>query len=256
MKKIFQLLGLILLFAAGYVVAVSFSNEVKVLVGKDKIKQYYQKHKGDTVPSISIGTVSNGSILHAKLLPFSGANYQYFDRWSYLNGRAFLNGYVLNTVLNSYAHLNGKLPNRTFKVMECAHKKGGKLFPHRTHQNGLSVDFMMPLQKEGKPYYGLDDKGVKHYLLQFDDAGRYEKDKSISIDFDLVAQHIIELNKQAIKQGFKIKKVIIKIELKDDLFKTKHGKLLKKSGIYLVQGLTPKINDLHDDHYHIDFEEK
>lgn len=253
MKKNLKYLGLALLFVAGYMCAVSFSNETEILASNSKVEEYYQKHKGDTIPSVSLGTVSSGSIQHAKLIPFKGDNYQYFDRWSYLNGRAFLNGKVLSAVLNTYANLDGKFPNRQYRVMECSHKKGGKLFPHRTHQNGLSVDFMMPLKKGGKPYYKLDDKGVKHYLLKFDNTGKYENDKAVSIDFDLVAQHILELNRQANKQGMKIKKVIIKIELKDDLFATKHGKLLKKSGIYIVQGLTPKINNLHDDHYHIDF---
>ena len=53
----------------------------------------------------------------------------------------------------------------------------------------------------------------------------------------------------------KIKKVIIKIELKDELFSTPNGKKLKAKGIYVVKALTPLINGLHDDHFHIDFEE-
>ena len=49
--------------------------------------------------------------------------------------------------------------------------------------------------------------------------------------------------------------MIFKIELKDKLYATPNGQLLKKSGIYLAQQLTPLINGLHDDHYHVDFEE-
>jgi penicillin-insensitive murein endopeptidase len=52
----------------------------------------------------------------------------------------------------------------------------------------------------------------------------------------------------------KIKKVIFKINLKDNLFKSKIGKKLKKSGIYFVKYLTPMVDNVHDDHYHIDFE--
>jgi len=51
----------------------------------------------------------------------------------------------------------------------------------------------------------------------------------------------------------KIAKVIIKIEYKDELFATEYGQKLKKSGIYIVKGLTKLINALHDEHYHIDF---
>jgi len=53
-----------------------------------------------------------------------------------------------------------------------------------------------------------------------------------------------------------LSKVIINTDLKDELFATKFGKVLKTSGIYLVQKLSPLINSLHDDHYHIDFDVK
>jgi penicillin-insensitive murein DD-endopeptidase len=244
----------VVIFGIGmYLSIVSYSNENTILFNDKKIEKYYLKHKGNSMPSVSEGTVSNGSIKNAKLMPFSGDNYQYFDKWSYMQGRAFLNGSVLKSVLNSYGILHTSTPGRKFTVMECSHKEGGKLWPHRTHQNGLSVDFMMPLKKDNKPYYGLDSKGVKHYLLQFDNAGKYIKDKSIHVDFNLVAKHILNLDASARKQGYKVKKVIIKIEFKDDLYATKYGKRLRKKGIYVVKGLTPKINELHDDHYHIDF---
>jgi penicillin-insensitive murein endopeptidase len=71
--------------------------------------------------------------------------------------------------------------------MECSNKEGGRIFPHRTHQNGLSVDFMIPLIKNGIPYYGLDNLGANHYLLDFNNNGEYLKDTSIKIDFNMVA---------------------------------------------------------------------
>lgn len=253
MKNTLKLVCLFMLFGVCYLLVVSYSNEITVLSENDKIEKYYQNNKGNSLQSISVGSVSDGSIKNSKLIPFSGDNYQYFDRWSYLNGRAFLNGDVLKAVLQTYDVLQQQLPKRWFNIMECSHKDGGKLFPHRTHQNGLSVDFMMPLIKGGKAYYELDNKGIKHYLLDFDNSGRYSKDHTVSIDFNLVAKHILELNSQANKEGLKIVKVIIKIELKDELFNSKYGKILKNSGIYIVKGLTPKINELHDDHYHIDF---
>ena len=138
--------------------------------------------------------------------------------------------------------------------MECSNQHGGQMKPHRTHQNGLSVDFMMPLKKNQTPFYELDLMGKNHYLLTFDNYGRYSKDPNVVIDFDLVAKHILLLNQNAKKKGFKISKVIIKIELKDELYNSKYGQELKESGIYIVKALSPLINSLHDDHYHIDFE--
>lgn len=226
------------------------------LVNSIEIEDYYQKNKGNSLPSQSIGTVSNGQLKNGKLIPFNGKNFTYFDTQSYLNGRAFLNEKVLNTLLNTYKEFETLLPQRMFYIMECSNQDGGKLFPHRTHQNGLSIDFMMPLIKDGKPFYGLDTLESDHYFLEFNNAGQYREDTSISIDFNLVAQHILILNKVAKLLKVNITKVIINTDLKDELFATTHGKTLKASNIYVVQKLSPLINSLHDDHYHIDFEMK
>lgn len=254
MKNLTRFAAFALFVSSFYLILVSYSSGATNRGNGKKIDKYYQKNKGNNSASVSKGSVSKGSILNSKLLPYSGGNFQYFDKWSYLQGRAFLNGKVKSAVLNTYSDLKKKNPVRKYTVMECSHKEGGKLWPHRTHQNGLSVDFMMPLSKNGEPYYDLDDKGLKHYLLEFNNKGEYEKDKAVKIDFDATAQHILLLDRNARKLGYKIKKVIIKVELKDELYSTTYGKQIKEKGIYVVMGLTSKINALHDDHYHIDFE--
>lgn len=218
----------------------------------EELKSYMQEHAHNDTASQSIGTVNNGELKHGKLVPYKGRNFMYFDRESYLASRAFLNNLALKSTLGMYDSLLKVLPQRYFHLMECSHQHGGELFPHRTHQNGLSIDFMMPLQKNGSPYYGLDTLGIEHYALQFDDAGRYTKDTTVSIDFDLVARQILILDHFARKNGLAIFKVIIKIELKEELFATPFGQQLKESDIYIVRGLSPLVNDLHDDHFHID----
>lgn len=218
-----------------------------------EIMEYMQLKSGDDTASYAVGTVGNGSLKHGKLVPYKGENFIYFDRKSYLEGRAFLHNLVLNSLLNHYDSLARALPHRYFNIMECSNECGGELFPHKTHQNGLSIDLMMPLIQHGKPYYGLDTLGINHYGLSFDDSGNYTKDATISIDFDLVARQILLLDYFARKNGLNIFKVIIKIELKDELFATPHGQMLKEKGIYVVQGLSPLINALHDDHFHLDF---
>ena len=218
----------------------------------DKIRKYYTDHTIDNLSSISHGSVSNGSLDHGKLIPYYGSNYSYFDTTSYFLGRAFLHGDVLAFTLKAYKNLEN-VSNRFYRIMECSNQMGGKLWPHQTHQNGTSIDFMMPLTKDHKPYYKLDKIGLSHYWLSFDDAGKYSEDKSVEIDFEAIAQHILLLNEAANEKGWKIKKVIIKIELKDELYATPSGKNLKAKGIYVVQGLSKMVNALHDDHYHIDF---
>jgi len=218
------------------------------------VVEFYELNKGNEQPSVTIGSTSNGTLKNGKLLPFYGTNFQYFDKNSYLSSRGFTSNVTRDIILDSYASLYEVIPSRYFYVMELSSKEGGKLYPHKTHQNGLSADFMMPKLKEGKPYYGLDTLGVKHYLLKFNDNGEYDKDSNIKIDFNVIAQHILILNNNAKKYGYKISKVIIKIEFKDKLFATEYGKKLKSSGIYVVKSLTPLINGLHDEHYHVDFE--
>ena len=81
-------------------------------------------------------------------------------------------------------------------IMETVNKNGGKLKPHRTHQKGLSVDFMMPLIKGNTPYYKLDKTGAMHYLLAFNGNGEYGKDTTVKVDFNLMDRHILILNKK------------------------------------------------------------
>lgn len=156
-----------------------------------KADQYYLVHEGDENPSISIGTVSNGNLKNGKLFPFSGSNFKYFDTLSYLNGRAFVNDKLKLTVLNSYKKLETEIPGHQFCIMECSNEEGGEIYPHRTHQNGLSIDFMSPLMQNGKPYYKLDSLGGSHYLLEFDDQGKYSADQSISIDFEVDRKSVV-----------------------------------------------------------------
>lgn len=221
-------------------------------IENDRVTDFYKAHLNESLPSKSKGSVSNGSIENAWLLPFSGVNYCYFDTSSYLNRRAFSTEQTINAVVNSYEALQDV--DRTFYVMELSNEHGGKMFPHRTHQNGLSVDLMVPLLKDNKPYTDLDQDGLAHYILEFNKKGQLTRDTTIHIDFDIVARHILALEKSANEQGLKIQKVIINTDLKDELFSTPYGKELKKSGIYIVRNLEKLINDLHDDHYHVDFE--
>ena len=217
------------------------------------VEKYYENHVNDTIESTSIGNAGNGSLTNATLIPFKGSNYSYFDKTSYLGGRAFTHSSVAKITIDTYRSLAEQKIQRHFKVMEFSRKEGGKMFPHRTHQNGLSVDYMMPLVKNGEPYYELDKKGASHYMLDFNRDGKFAEDSSIEIDFDMAALHILELEKQARKNGMRIHKVIFNTHLKDELYASQNGKKLLRSGIYVTRNLSKLINDLHDDHYHVDF---
>lgn len=204
--------------------------------------------------SISKGSVKNGSLKNGRRFPYKGPNYKYFSPLSFaLFNRAWVHSQVLDISLEAYKECITTCPDRKFLIMECSRKKGGKMWPHRTHQNGTSIDFGTPLIKNGKPYHLDHSLGIFHYALKFDKQGRLSTNKKVRIDFETMAKHILALDKAARKRGMYIKKVLLKINLKDDFYKTESGKKVKAKGIYFAKYLTPKVDNVHDDHYHIDF---
>ncbi|MFB6340925.1 hypothetical protein ACE1ET_04360 [Saccharicrinis sp. FJH62] len=206
--------------------------------------------------SQSTGTVSNGRLTNGYKLPYNGDNFKYYSFFDYyILGRSYVHSDIYRITLDSYADLKKIYPDYTFRIMECSGRKGGRSFPHRTHQNGTSIDFMTPLIKDGKTDLFWDHTGMARYALKFDQDGKLSLNKKVQIDFEKLAMHIIALEKNAKKRGYHIKKVILETNLKDELFNSKFGDQLKSSGIYFVKSLTKRINELHDDHYHIDFEE-
>ncbi len=217
------------------------------------LAQYCGSHQDDGSRSTAVGTAAKGSLLHGKLIPFQGPNYRYYDTLSYLDDRAFVHHGVKKAVLAAYEEMDSLFPRRLFTIMECSKKDGGKIWPHRTHQNGVSIDFMVPMTQGGNPYYGLDTMGFSHYLLDFADDGSAPGLPDVKIDFDIVAAHLLSLQRCALKNGLAVSKILLKKELLDELFASRYGPQLKASKLYFPQGLEPLINQLHDNHYHIDF---
>ncbi len=198
------------------------------------------------------GTVGNGSIENAWLLPWSGPNYRYYSPFSYfILDRAYAHHKVHATLLEAYAKLETRTPGRKYRIMEAAQQRGGRPWPHRTHQTGMSVDFMVPKQRKGQPFRWLDRIGIWHYLLSFDASGKWSE--NVAIDFEAMGEHLLALDDAAREEGLRIKKVILKINLKDDFFATENGKKVKARGIYFARSLPTYVDNLHDDHYHVDF---
>lgn len=204
--------------------------------------------------SESVGTTGNGSLKNAYQIEYRTDNSKYFSFTSfYLLGTGFVHSKLYETLVESYKECESTCPGIKFRSMECSLKNGGKTLIHRTHRNGLSVDFMVPKIKDGMPYKAYDRIGLCHYLLNFDSAGRLKINKKVSIDFETLGRHIIALDNAARKNGLAISKVILKINLKDDFYSTDSGKEVKRRGIYFAVNLSKTIDMVHDDHYHVDF---
>lgn len=204
--------------------------------------------------SASKGSVSNGELINGRRFPYKGDNFRYFSPFSYLLfNRAWVHKSVLGITLDAYKELEETHSKRRFLLMECSEKNGGKMWPHRTHQKGTSIDFATPLMKNGKPWHFDHSFGIYHYGMKFTKTGKWTLNSKVEIDFETMASHILALEKAAKKRGMYIKKVILKINLKDDFYRTPSGKKVKAKGIYFARSLPSLIDNVHDDHYHIDF---
>ena len=248
---------------------------IVLLVISFALPQLFHIHKGN---SISIGTRFNGSLENGYLLPYSGENFQSFSWISYyLMDNAYVHNKVGEVVLEAYEDLEETFPENHYVYMECSDQYGGRLNFHRSHRNGLSIDFMCPKVKDSQPYTKLDNLGFAHYFLEFDTAGvlllkypylerlsmrmavmftRLFLEPNVSIDYERIAQHLLALQKATEGSTVFIKKVIFKIDLKKKLFKGVYGKKLLQSGVPFATQLNKTTNDMHDEHYHIDFQLK
>ncbi|MBK8491556.1 MAG: penicillin-insensitive murein endopeptidase [Saprospirales bacterium] len=209
----------------------------------------------NTGNSKSLGSVRDGQLENGYLLPYHGANFCYFSPMSYyLLDNAYTHSNVYHTILEAYRTCEETCPDIRFRLMELSHKTGGQMLIHRTHQNGLSADFMVP-KKRGKSQSRFYDKlGLWHYLLEFTETGALTFDRSVTIDFETMGKHILALDQAAQENGLRIKKVLLRIELKDDFYQTESGQQVKQKGIYFAQSMSGWTNRVHDDHYHVDFE--
>lgn len=218
------------------------------------LPQLFHENQGE---SISFGTVDRGHIVDAYQIPYQGSNFKFFSTFDYyFIGRCYTHSGIYKAMMDTYKELALVYPGYTFRIMECSQRKGGRAFPHKTHQNGLSVDFMTPLKKGNDTDIYLDRIGMLRYLLKFDEEGKSSLDSEIHIDFEKLALHLLILDRNVKKHGLKISKVILQTNLKDDLFKTAIGMELHRRGIYFVKSLPKRINELHDDHYHVEFDEQ
>ncbi|MCP4323563.1 MAG: replication initiation protein [Alteromonadales bacterium] len=206
-------------------------------------------HVAHSSSSVCHGVTSNGSLVNGVELPSDGKNFVSYSTVARLAGRTYVHSSVKSIILNSYKNLEVTMPNTVYKYAETGYESGGRFRPHKTHQNGLSVDFMTPVKNE---------KGVSDHLptnlfnkfgynIEFNASGKFEE---YTIDYDALAAHIVELDKESKKQGFGLWRVIFDPKLQPNLFKTKHSEYLKKN----IQFSKKRSWVRHDEHYHVDFE--
>ena len=200
-------------------------------------------------PSLCFGTTSNGSLRYGVQLPSSGKNYESYSRAARLAGRTYVHSEVKAIIVEAYKSLEESEPNKKYKYVETGKKNGGQFKPHKTHQNGLSVDFMTPVMNSKGESVHLPTNLLNRlgYDIEFNSNNTYD---GLEIDYVALAAHIVELHKQAKKSGHDLWRVIFAPELQPPLFETKYGDYLKTH----IQFSTKRSWVRHDEHYHVDFQ--
>lgn len=198
--------------------------------------------------SICYGTTDKGRIENAWQLPTSGDNFRAYSSLGTMLGRNYVHSKVHATVLDSYKTLFKEEPSKVFMYGETGWKNGGKFRPHKTHQNGLSVDFFVPVLDKHLKSVPLPTSAFNKYgySIEFDSEGRY---KEYSIDFEAMAAHLLALKDSAEKNHIKIWRIIFDNDLQKLLLQTSKGKQLQSSLAFS----TKKAWVRHDEHYHVDF---
>ncbi len=203
--------------------------------------------------SVCYGTPANGRLERAEQLPKSGQNFRAYSGAGVALGRTYAHARVVRAVESAYAQLATAMPNTVFVYGETGFERGGRFRPHKTHQNGLSVDFMVPVLDTHGRSVPLPGSAANRYGydIEFDAQGRYRLDSKrlYRIDFEAISEHLYRLHRAANAAGAPIDRVIFEPAYLPKLFATKRGAYLRRH-LRFVRG---KVWWRHDEHYHVDF---
>jgi len=198
--------------------------------------------------STCYGRVDGGRLENSVSLPREGPNFVRMAQGPISAGRVFVHSTAYDVLLDAYAALSINRPKIRWVYGETGLAQGGPMPPHKTHQNGLSVDLFVPvLDKEGNSvqFPNRADNGYG-YQVDFNAVGQ---NATHSIDFEALGDLLYHLHKAADKRGSGLSLVVFQRELRPQLFETTRGKWLKETIPF------PAWDDSvrHDDHIHVDF---
>jgi penicillin-insensitive murein endopeptidase len=198
--------------------------------------------------STCYGTTSKGHLQKGVQLPSKGKNFVGYSAIGHLTGRTYVHSELKDIIISAYKELETEQPDKIYKYAETGFKLGGEFKPHKTHRNGLSVDFMTPVIDENGQSVHLPTNLMNKfgYDIEFDEQDKY---KGMRIDYTAIAAHIVALHKQAKKRGYDLWRVIFDPVLQPNLFATQYAGYLKDNITFSNKRSWVR----HDEHYHVDF---
>jgi len=197
--------------------------------------------------STCFGKVSNGRLEGGVKLAAEGSNYQPYSSLAVAAGRTYVHSRVAKIVEESYDTLQKQLPSTVYVYGETGWREGGRFRPHKTHQNGLSVDFFVPvLNRESKSVPIPTSSTTRFgYDLEFDPQAKLQ---DLTIDFAALAEHLYQLHAAAKRNEAAIALVIFDPAYLPKLFATPRG-----PDIRALPFMKSKPWVRHDEHFHVDF---
>ena len=200
-------------------------------------------------PSQSSGDAGHGQLRYGRAMRPSGPGYRTYSYLGSALGRQYVHADVRDTLEAAFARCALGQKERVFILGESGARHGGPFWPHRTHQNGLSVDIFVPIRDpQGRPLtlstwpwnrFGYD--------VEFDRSGRVGQ---WVIDFDGLAELLGELRVEASKHRLRLGRIILTPEYLPLLINTEHGALLEPLREVFLK--TPAWVR-HDEHVHVEF---
>ena len=203
------------------------------------------------------GSENNGSLSDARRLrgtQYAGRPYCKPCVWWL---RTYTHSSVSNATFAAYFDLVGEYGQQEFRETdwvwgESGWPWGGVFYPHDSHQNGLSVDFMVPLKSAVR--FPTEFGNWFGYSVEFDENGVMTDDgmggSFGEIDFHAMAEHLLALQKPAEKVGGGVKRVFFADDLRDELFAAPNGHLVQAT----IKFAREENQESADEHYHVDFD--
>jgi penicillin-insensitive murein endopeptidase len=197
--------------------------------------------------SLCFGTPDHGELRDGCQLPRDGANFSPYSSLGVAAGRTYVHCAVAAVFADAFKQLATSRPDLRFVYGESGFARGGQFKPHKSHQNGLSVDFFVPVRdREGRsvpvPTSLLNRWG---YDLEFSSRGMSDE---LVIDFDAIALHLAALNSAARSHHIGIHRIFFDTQLQQRLHRSRHWPQISSLPFSTRQGWWR-----HDEHYHVDF---
>ena len=184
-------------------------------------------------------------------MPVAGPNFAVNSRLGYGAGRYYLKGKTAACILAAYADLERTHPEYHYLYGEMGWKGGGRIRPHRTHQQGLSADFMTPVTVAGvdrQPMHTVlpcNAANLWGYHIRLDGNGRHAE---YQLDARAMIAHLEALQKNAPRYGLRIERIIFDPPLLKSL--RADPDFSRIGGLPFMEG---QAWFPHDGHYHVDF---